>query len=171
MRNGLFVLMLGVLLMTGGAMADTQVGPPPPDEMAMSADAPPPPPPPPPQDGGKGHKFPGPEKMIEKMAKDLELTDQQKEKFIADANRVEENAKAVRETNKLLFDKVQAEVSSDNPDMKKVASYIQEISKNDSQVHLMRIERIVELRKSLSPEQKAKFDAIIKQKNNGKRKH
>jgi len=160
--------MLGVLLMTGGVMADTQVGPPPLGEMAMSADAPPPPPP---QDGGKGHKFPGPEKMIEKMAKDLALSDQQKKDFMADASRVEENAKAVREKNKQLFDKVQAEVSLDNPDMKKVASYIQEISKNDSEVHLMRIERIVELRKSLAPEQKKKFDAIMKQKKEEKRKH
>ncbi|MFA5839496.1 MAG: Spy/CpxP family protein refolding chaperone [Candidatus Margulisiibacteriota bacterium] len=144
MRKYVLVLIMGMLLLVGRAMADPQVGPP------------------------QSHS---PEKMIEKMAKDLELTDQQKEKFVADANRVEEKAKSIREKNRQLFDKVQVEVSLDNPDMKKVASYIQEISKNDAQIHLMRIERIVELRKFLSPEQKKKLDAIMKQKKEEKRKH
>ena len=152
MRKIGLVFLLTVILMGGMVYADAQFNPPPSNE-------------------SRSGKFHGPEKMIEKIAKDLGLTDEQKNKFLADANLVEKKAKALRESDKGIFDKVQAELSKDNPDMKKVAGYIQEMGKNDAEVHLMRIEQIVNLRKALTLEQKAKFDAIMKQKKNGKRPH
>jgi Spy/CpxP family protein refolding chaperone len=110
------------------------------------------------------------EKFIEKVTKELELTQPQKEKALASAKKIEEEAAEVRSKNRELFDKVEKELLKDSPDRKLLSNYMQQISQNNSRIQLKRMEQIIEFRKELTPKQKAKLEKLMKERSN-KRKH
>ena len=53
-----------------------------------------------------------PEKMFEKMAKEVGLTGQQKDKFTAAAKQIEQEARIMRKKNRELFGKVEEEIQN-----------------------------------------------------------
>jgi len=114
----------------------------------------------------KPHEERGPkaEQMIEKMAKDIGLSQEQKEKFLAGAKKIEAAEKENRGKNKELSDKIEKELIKESPDSKIIYGYMQQISQNMTQIQFMRMEQIIQLRKELTPEQKSKMDQLMQAK-------
>ena len=102
------------------------------------------------------------EARIDRLTKEIGLTEGQKEKYLAEAKQIEEETKAIRAKNKDLFAEIEKELLKDNPDTKLIRSKIQEISQNNAQTQFKRIEQLIQLRKELSPEQKTKLEEMIK---------
>ncbi|MFA6430846.1 MAG: periplasmic heavy metal sensor [Candidatus Margulisiibacteriota bacterium] len=102
------------------------------------------------------------ETRIDRLAKELGLTEGQKENYLADAKKIEEETKAIRAKNKEIFVEIEKALLKDNPDTKLIRAKIQEISQNNAQTQFMRIEQLIQLRKELSPEQKIKLEEMIK---------
>jgi Spy/CpxP family protein refolding chaperone len=105
-----------------------------------------------------------PEKRIGKLVKELGLTDQQKDNFLAQTKQVEEAAKASFAANKELFGKIQSELQKDSPDSQAIHNHILQINKNRAEIEFKRMEQIIQLRWELTPEQKTKFDSLMKEK-------
>ncbi len=103
-----------------------------------------------------------PEKMIERLAKELGLTAQQKDKYVAQEKKIDEERKAVDVTNKEIFNKIEEELLKDNPDRKVIFDHMQQISQNMNQIQLKRMGQIIDLRKELTPDQKIKLENIMK---------
>jgi len=103
------------------------------------------------------------ELRIERLAKELGLTDVQKEKYLLGAKQIEKDAKETRLKNKTLFGDIEKELLKETPDISIIKNILQEINNNNSQMQLKRIEQLIQLRKELSPEQKTKLEAMIKQ--------
>ena len=111
--------------------------------------------------------FPPPhEKMMERMAKDLGLTVEQKEKYSGMAKKLEEESKTMRSRNKEFFDKIGQELAKDSPNRDLLYKYMQQISKNEDQMRLKRMDQMIQLRKELTQEQKAKLEKLMKQGRN-----
>ncbi|MFA4967020.1 MAG: periplasmic heavy metal sensor [Candidatus Margulisiibacteriota bacterium] len=110
-------------------------------------------------------------KMIERIAKEIGLSQEQKEKYLAGAKQVEEEAKAIRAKNKDLFDLIKKELQKDAPDSKSIYGYMQQINQNELQVQFKRMEQIIAMKKELTPEQKAKLDQLMKDRQENKKKH
>lgn len=102
------------------------------------------------------------ERMIERMAKDIGLTQQQKDKYMAEARKIEEESKAMRAKNREIFDKIENEIIKDVPDRKVVRDYMKQISQNNEQIQLKRMDHILNMRQELAPEQRAKLEKIMK---------
>ncbi|HTY13930.1 MAG TPA: periplasmic heavy metal sensor [Candidatus Omnitrophota bacterium] len=101
-----------------------------------------------------------PQKFVERIAKDLGLTKEQQDKLLADAKKTEEETDQLRAKNKDLFDKVEKELLKDSPDRDLLHGYLQQIGQNETQMQIKRMDRMVDLRKTLTPEQKAKFEKM-----------
>jgi Spy/CpxP family protein refolding chaperone len=110
--------------------------------------------------GGRGPA----EKMVERIAKELNLTQQQKDKFVTGAKQVEEEAGKVRIANKEIFTKIEKELAKDSPDSKQINSYLQEMNNNQTKIQFKRMEQLIQLRKELTPEQKIKLENLMKKK-------
>ena len=112
---------------------------------------------------------PSVEKMIERIAKDLGLTPQQKDKYLAEAKQVEAAAKELADKNKALFSAIEKELLKDEPDSKTIYDRMQQISQNRTKIEFKRMEQMLKLRQELTPEQKAKFEKMMQQdKERGK---
>ena len=108
------------------------------------------------------------EKMIERITKDLGLTKEQKYKYSNMAKQLEEESKAMRSRNREFFDKIGQELAKDSPNRDLLYKYMQQISKNEDQMRLKRMDQMIRLRKELTPEQKVKLEKLMKP---GKEKH
>jgi len=106
-------------------------------------------------------------KMIDRIASDLQLTKQQKDKLLSGAKQAEEEAKDLHSKNREIYGKIQKELLKDLPDRKVLSDFLQQISQNNAQIQLKRMERIIELRKELTPEQKTKFENLLRNKKDG----
>lgn len=102
------------------------------------------------------------EKMIERMAKDIGLTQQQKDKFLAGAKQIEEEAKDIHSRNREIFDKIEKELLKESPDSKAIYGYMQQISQNNTRIQFKRMDQIIQLRKELTPEQRTKLEKIMR---------
>lgn len=121
--------------------------------------------------GGDKAKKIEPEKRMERIAEKLDLTEEQKEKFKAlveeqkEEKKVKmkakreksEERKAEGEKIKDLAKKMKEELRKDAPDRNKIHGYIKQMSEIRTGMQIKRIDSLLELRKSLTPEQKEKF--------------
>ena len=112
----------------------------------------------------------GPEKFIERIGKDLELTKQQQDKLLTEAKQGEKEAGQIRSKNKDLFDKIEKELLKDSPDRDLLHNYIQQISQNNAQMEMKRMDQMIDLRKELTPAQKAKLEKIMKDRKEKEKK-
>ncbi len=115
---------------------------------------------------GKGPgKHPGDpgERMMGRIVSELGLSQEQKDKYLTMAKTLEEEAKAIRAKNKDLFEKMNKELTKDSPNRDQLYSYLQQISKNEDQIRLKRMDQMIALRKDLTKEQKAKLEDLMKQ--------
>ena len=109
----------------------------------------------------KPFRAPG-ERMMEKIASDLGLSKEQKEKYTVMAKQLEEESKTIRAKNKEFFDKIGKELAKDSPDRDLLYNYMQQISKNEDQIRLKRMDQMIALRKELTKEQKKKLEDLMK---------
>ncbi|MCX5725640.1 MAG: Spy/CpxP family protein refolding chaperone [Candidatus Saganbacteria bacterium] len=103
-------------------------------------------------------------KLAEKMTKDLALTEKQKNAFLTGIKATEEEAKEIRKKNKVLFEKIDIEIQKDTPDISAVNKYLKEIGQNKTQVQIKRMDNILQFTQTLTPEQRAKFKELQKQR-------
>jgi|GEM_PF-3299458 len=108
--------------------------------------------------GGKG---PSAEKFVERIAQELGLTLQQKEKLLAEAKLTEEKAAKVRARDKEIFVKIESELSKEDPNKELIHNYIKEIGQNRTSMQIERMDQIIALRKALTPEQRTKLERLI----------
>lgn len=110
--------------------------------------------------GPFGDRPRSPEKMLERIAQELGLTQEQKEKYLSGAKKVEADAQSLKAKNKELFAAIEKEMVKDNPDGKAIHNYMRQIGQNRTEIQFKRMEQLLQLRKELSPEQKAKFEKM-----------
>jgi Spy/CpxP family protein refolding chaperone len=103
---------------------------------------------------------PQPKRMMGKLVKQLNLTKEQQENFLAQEKLIQEKDLQIRKANAKIMDKIQQEIKKDQPDLKIIKKYIDQVQQNQSLVHLSRIENMIQFRKQLSAEQKKKFDEM-----------
>jgi len=106
---------------------------------------------------GFGSQRPGQQKITDRMAKTLDLTDKQKSDFLNRAKKTEEETKGLLAKNKGLMEKMQAELAKDSPDRNAIHNYVQEIGKNRTEMQFKRLDHMLAFRKQLTPEQQKKF--------------
>lgn len=87
----------------------------------------------------------------------LDLTDKQKEKFKAQMEKVERELKPIFEKVKEKTDKLKKELQEDQPDRNAIHEYIKGIDSLRTNMELKRVDSLLELRKTLTPEQREKF--------------
>ncbi|MDD4178742.1 MAG: periplasmic heavy metal sensor [Candidatus Margulisbacteria bacterium] len=134
MIKKVLILFLTVILLAGGALA---------------AFEPPP----------KGR--PSPEKMINRLAKDLDLSSEQKTKLLARAKVTEEEAEKINEKNRALFAEIEKELLKDSPSSKTIYGLMQQVGRNRTEIEFKRMEQMLELRRELTQEQKTKFEKMM----------
>ncbi|MFH0887241.1 MAG: periplasmic heavy metal sensor [bacterium] len=115
----------------------------------------------PPDKEGASDKAPRGEKMVERLAKELNLTKVQKDKFLSVTTEIEKTAKEIRAKDRELMDKIEKELLKDNPDMKVIRSLMQTINQNMTEIQFSRLSHLVEFRKELTTEQREKFKGLI----------
>lgn len=103
---------------------------------------------------------PQPKKMMERLAKKLSLTKEQQNNFMAQEKLIQEKDQQLRKENDKIMDKIRQEIKKDQPDQKLIKNYIDEIGQNQNQIHLRRIENLIQFRKQLTAGQKKKFDEM-----------
>jgi len=103
-------------------------------------------------------------KMIERFSKDLDLTQNQKDEFASNSEEIEKASKDIHDKNRQLMEKVRAEIAKDNPDEKFIGEAVQTINQNNAQLQMKRLQNIIQFRKSLTPEQKKKFEDAMKKR-------
>jgi len=111
--------------------------------------------------GGGKPKRPSHDKRIEMIARRLKLTDEQKKKFLAHQAEMKKAMLANRKQVKEVGNKLKAELKKDAPDRKKVHARINEINELQRKMQIRRVDSLLDLRKSLSPEQRKKFRGMI----------
>jgi len=104
------------------------------------------------------------EKFIERLAKDIGLTDQQKDKLLAGSKKIEAEEREIRSQNKEIYAQIKKELLKDSPDRKVISDYIQRISQNNAQIQIKRMDQIIDMRKDLTPEQKTKLEKLMGEK-------
>ncbi len=62
-----------------------------------------------------------------------------------------------------MFDKIGTELAKDSPNRELLFGYMQQISKNEDQIRLKRMDQMIALRKDLTKEQKEKLEGLMKQ--------
>jgi len=104
---------------------------------------------------------PSPEKMIEKMSKELGLTKEQQDKYLDEAKKIEKEAEESNAKNKEIFDKIEQELLKDSPDKQAIRGYMDQISQNRTGIQFKRMEQMIELKKELTAEQRKKFEEFM----------
>jgi len=112
-----------------------------------------------------GMRKPDVKTLEKKLSKDLGLTQKQKDKFKANAKATEKEVKEIRAKNKELQKKLREEMQKEAPDRNKVHQYIKERGKLQTDIQIERMDSMLELRKSLAPEQKEKFKNMLRKKD------
>lgn len=102
------------------------------------------------------------DKFAEKIAQELSLTKEQKEKFMAGIKNAEAQFKDMHAQNKALMDKVEKEMQNDNPDMRAIKKHIDQINANQAKMQYDRVENLVRFKKELTPSQLEKMKAMDK---------
>ena len=106
---------------------------------------------------------PGHERMAQGIIKKLDLTDEQKARFKAEQEKMKQAMEASHKKVKELADKMKAELEKDAPDRKKVHAYIDQMSKLRKEMQIRRMDSLLDLRQTLTPEQRSKFKKMLEQ--------
>lgn len=103
----------------------------------------------------------GRDRSFERIAKKLELTQEQRERFKAQNEKMKESLKADRSEVKQLAEKLKSELQLDQPDRSRVHGLIKQISAKRSEMEIKRMDALLEMRQGLTPEQRGKFKTLL----------
>ena len=113
-------------------------------------------------EGWKDHKN-GDEgqRRFDKMAEDLGLTTEQKASLEKQHEATMPQMKALREKMRASREQLKAELDKDTPDKAKLAALVEEMKTLTGEQVQMRIDKVLEMKKILTPEQSAKMKSIM----------
>jgi periplasmic protein CpxP/Spy len=111
----------------------------------------------------KGGK-PDRQEMGAAIAKKLNLTQDQIDKFKAEEQNRQKTIEADRQKIKELGDKLKEELGKDSPDRNTVHNLITQIGAQMTQMRIARTDSLLKLRETLTPEQKNKFKEMLNRK-------
>lgn len=111
----------------------------------------------------KGDKPPekGEARFEKIIAEKLELTDEQKEKFKANKEQMKKEIQPILEKIKGIAEKLKEEMKKDSPNRTTAHGYITEINDLRTQIQIKRMDGMLDLYESLTPEQKEKFKEVF----------
>lgn len=105
-------------------------------------------------------KEPPPKEQMKPISKRLELSKEQEDKFKKQTEDMQKELKPQREQVKKIGDELKTELEKDAPDRTRVHNQIREISRIRTEMQLKRMDTLLDLRKSLTPEQKKRFKTM-----------
>ena len=108
----------------------------------------------------------GREKVRKLMDKELDLTDKQKAKFKSDGEKLTKGIDSITKSIKENKEKLVAELRKEKPDRKNVHKHIRENSRLRADIHIKRMDSMLEFKETLTKEQRAKFNELLN-KNRG----
>jgi len=97
------------------------------------------------------------DKMPERMCKQLELTPQQKEKFLSQGKAMNDELKKHHEEAKKHMDQVREELGKDSPNRDKIHQIIRKVEAVNTKIHIRRVDSLIDLKLMLTPTQREKF--------------
>lgn len=101
------------------------------------------------------------DRLNSKISKDLNLSKEQKDKFAGHNKKMKEAMKLHRKEMKDLADKFKHELQKDDPKREDVHVLIRKIGQKRTEMEIRRIDNLFELRKMLTPKQRAKFKKML----------
>lgn len=104
---------------------------------------------------------PSNEKRMERIADNLGLTQEQKDRYGSAAKRIDDDTKAIRSKNKELVDKVSTDLFSSSPSRETINVYLQQVAQNNIQLQFERVDLLLQLQQEISADQKAKLQKTI----------
>lgn len=113
----------------------------------------------------------GPQKRLEFMKKNLNLTNDQVTKIKAISAKYEPKRKEARTNIQALHKELHTMLMDENPDKSKVKSKMEEISRIKIDMRLKGLDQRLEVTKILTTEQKAKWKERMKKRMHRKNKH
>lgn len=108
------------------------------------------------------------EKISDKIVQQLALDKDQQAQFRAGEERMQLAMKKNRTELKKLTQALQSELQKEQPDRCKIEKILNETSTKRTAMQLQRIDRLLNLKKMLKPEQKNKFQEIFKRPSRGR---
>jgi Spy/CpxP family protein refolding chaperone len=102
--------------------------------------------------------------MKDKIAKEIGLTQQQKEAFLKKEQQLEKEILGLRQDNQKMRLWMRQELKKDSPDKGAVNRTIEKIGGNNTNIQKKRTEYIIWMRNQLTPEQREKLNACFEQK-------
>ncbi len=102
--------------------------------------------------------------MKEKIAKEIGLTQQQKDAFLQKEQQLEKDVLGLRQENQKMRLWMRQELKKDNPDKASIDRTIEKIGANNTGIQKKRTEYILWMRTQLTPEQREKLNSCFEQK-------
>lgn len=99
------------------------------------------------------------------IAKKLNLTQDQIDKFKAEEQNRQKTIEADRQKIKELGDKLKEELAKDSPDRNAVNALITQIGAQMTDMRIARTDSLLKLRETLTPEQKEKFKEMLNKRS------
>jgi Spy/CpxP family protein refolding chaperone len=104
---------------------------------------------------------PPPDKMLERIVKKLELTEEQRAKMKASAEEMAKELEANRDALKKIAEGLKTEMQKAAPDRARVHDYIAQMNKLRNEMEVKRIDSLLDLKAMLTPEQQEKFKQLL----------
>ena len=105
--------------------------------------------------------LPAPEQRIERIAKRLELTEEQKSRFKAHREKTKEDMEGLRGEIRETGKKLKTELEKDHPSRATLHDLIRKINQKQAEMQIKRMDSMLELREMLTPDQREKFKQML----------
>ncbi|RIL04589.1 MAG: hypothetical protein DCC71_13655, partial [Proteobacteria bacterium] len=101
------------------------------------------------------------ERLLDRHASELELTDEQRDRVSAIAERARETEAPLRDGLRARRDELHALLRTDAPDTDAVLAQADRVGEAETALHKQRLRTLLEVRAILTPEQREKLTAIF----------
>ncbi len=98
------------------------------------------------------------------ICKRLDLTDEQKKSFESRSEGLKKEREAYHKEMREYGDKLKAEMQKDKPNRTTIHSLIRTSSTKKTEMHIKQMDSLLDLRETLTPKQKEKFEKMLKHK-------
>lgn len=105
------------------------------------------------------------EKIQKMIGKKLDLTEEQQKQFKTHGDQMKKEREAHKEEMKAVGDKIKAELEKDNPNRRILHNLVRRASQKRTAMEIKRMDSLLDLRKTLTPEQREKFKEMTKRRD------
>lgn len=106
----------------------------------------------------------GRDKMFERITRELKLTEEQKAQLQVDMEKDKKETGKNRSEIKKLVEQMKTELERDKPDRAQIHGLIKKIADKRTAMEIMRMDSLLKLRETLTPEQRTKFKEMARPK-------